>query len=173
MRVAPLSTVHKTSHTRAGGESNAWLITLFHPIPEPLTHLEHTACGMISPNTRMAVTDSRMAPTGLSRRSSSSGRASMQPALHNSSVHSNQCGLLTSPISRLAAARCFLVPAALSTCACSGGTAVVDAHASSICRLLHATHGCITSKMMQSSKHCWNRYNAIRIHTHARVRVTG
>lgn len=74
---------------------------------------------MISPNNRMAVTDSRMATTGFSRRSRNSGRASMHAALHSSSVHSSQWGLATSGMRRLAADCCRLVPLTRKTCQAS------------------------------------------------------
>jgi hypothetical protein len=74
---------------------------------------------MISPNSRMAVTDSKMAPTGLSSLSKNSGSASMQAALHSSSVHSNQWGLATRGINLLAADCCFVVPLTRSTCGSS------------------------------------------------------
>lgn len=76
---------------------------------------------MISPNSRIAVTDSRMAPTGFSNLSRNSGRASMQAALHSSNVHSNQWGLATKGINLLAADCCFVVPLTRSTCGSSNG----------------------------------------------------
>jgi hypothetical protein len=86
---------------------------------------------MISPKSRIAVTDSKMAPTGLSNLSKNSGRASMQAALHSSSVHSNQWGLATSGISLLAADCCFVVPLTRSTCG-SGNKADKMSHRESM-----------------------------------------
>lgn len=79
-------------------------------------HLLHTACGIISPNTNIAVTLSRIAANGFSSLSKNSGRASMHAALHNSSVHSSQWGFATKPMSLVAALRCFGAPATFRTC---------------------------------------------------------
>lgn len=55
-----------------------------------------TAWGRISAKRRMAVTEMRMAATGLSRRSRNIGRASNAAALMSKRETRSQCGLLMS-----------------------------------------------------------------------------
>lgn len=80
------------------------------------THLLQTACGMISPNSSIAVTLRRIAAKGFNSLSRNSGRASIHAALHSSRVHRSQWGFATRPMSLVASLRCFGAPATFNTC---------------------------------------------------------
>lgn len=79
------------------------------------TYLLHNACGIISPNARTAVTDMMIAASGCTSRSSSTGSASIAPALHSSSVTSSKCWLAMTGMMRAAYFRSLGVPAEQQT----------------------------------------------------------
>mmetsp|Transcript_9247 Transcript_9247/g.24951 ORF Transcript_9247/g.24951 Transcript_9247/m.24951 type:complete len:231 (-) Transcript_9247:119-811(-) len=73
------------SSTLTSGAKNA-------PIARP--YVVHSACGMISPNSRTTVTDSTTEVTGSVMRSSTSGSDSAAIAFHTTNVTKSLCGLL-------------------------------------------------------------------------------